>query len=133
MTRKIPTRKEPTSAATNYARKAQEFFDSMLEAATRHRWNAAASLAIHAVISITDAVLTRHWGERSISKKHGDTAHLLATRLGTKEAHNYAVKLGQLLSKKSLAEYDNRMITPREAGELMREAERYYLWAKSLL
>ena len=54
----------------NYLKKAEEFYASMIQAEKSEHWNAVGLNAIHCAISISDALLVRFSGVRSIETDH---------------------------------------------------------------
>lgn len=114
MTGKFKIGKSSKEDYKKFLKKADEFLETMRESLMKEKWNAAGLNAIHTGISANDALLTFHFGLRSISPKHDD-----------------AVKL--LISVKNLVEYDVRLLSRAEAESLAKHAERFLVWVKSLL
>ncbi len=126
--KRIPSRREERGAHANYVAKAEEFFRSALDNATSGRWNAAALSAIHAGIAAADAVLVFEKGIRSVSQRHEDVLDLLA---GSGMDRSSALsQLRRILSRKNVVEYESRLFTRREAEEIVRQAERFLIWAR---
>lgn len=61
--------------------------------------------------------------------RHEDVADLLAA--ATPESKTMLVHLQRLLAKKHLVEYESRLFTEAEAGELVRHAERFLDWVRT--
>lgn len=133
MTTKFKIGKTSKEDYKKFLMKAEEFFDIMHESLKKKSWNAAGLNAIHAGISANDALLTFHFGLRSISPKHDDAVELLVSMMKRNDTETKAKHLRRLLSVKNLVEYDGRLFSKSEAESLAKHAERYLNWAKSLL
>ena len=129
--KRIPTRGVDKDRAHLYLKKAEEYYQAMLDSLAQGRWNAAALEAIHATISANDALLVRHYGLRSVSGTHEDAVELLVSRMGTPDAKRAAQHLSWLLAKKNLVEYEARLFTAREAQEAVKHAERFLEWVRA--
>lgn len=84
-------------------------------------------------ISANDALLTFHFGLRSISPKHDDAVKLLISMMKRDDTEIKAKHLRRLISVKNLVEYDGRLLSRREAESLTKHAERFLVWVRSLL
>ncbi|MFH1359900.1 MAG: HEPN domain-containing protein [Candidatus Omnitrophota bacterium] len=133
MVKKIRTAHLPKSDYINYLKKAEEFLSSAQESLGRGKWNAAGLNAIHAGISSADALLVALHGIRSISPKHDDILKLFSSLVKHKAADENMNHLRHLVSMKSVVEYDQRLITQREAVNLSKHAERFLNWIKSIV
>lgn len=105
----------------------------MQESLRKEKWNAAALNAIHAGISANDALLTFHFGLRSISPKHDDAVRLLTSMMKRDDTEAKAKHLRRLISMKNIVEYEGRLFTKREAESLAKHTDRFLNWVKSLL
>lgn len=75
-----------------------------------------------------------HLGERSSSQSHEDAARLLKKiNLDPKELSSKTKQFMNLLSMKTLAEYDDRLMTKSDAEKARKNCERIYLWVKTQL
>lgn len=128
--KRIPTRGVDKVRYRSYLKKAEEYYQAMLDSLSQGRWNAAALEAIHSAISANDAFLVQRYGLRSVSNTHEDAVDLLVARLGTSERQEPAQHLSWLLAKKNLVEYEDRLFTAREAQEAVKHAERFLEWVK---
>ncbi|MFA4888857.1 MAG: HEPN domain-containing protein [Candidatus Omnitrophota bacterium] len=133
MTRGIRTSHVPKSDYINYLKKAEEFLSSAQDSLIKEKWNAAGLNAIHAGISSTDALLVALHGIRSTSPKHDDILKLLSSLVRHKEIEENISHLRSLISMKSIVEYDQRLITQREAVSLSKHSERFLAWVKNIL
>jgi len=71
----------------------------------------------------------RHAGER-----HEDAVTLLQTLNLSKDAlSSKGRQLSRLLGIKNAAEYEERLLTQKEATEAVRDAERFLEWVEELL
>jgi HEPN domain-containing protein len=116
-----------------FLKKADEFLETMRESLMKEKWNAAGLNAIHTGISANDALLTFHFGLRSISPKHDDAVKLLISMMKRADTDKKAKHLRRLISVKNLVEYDGRLLSKTEAESLAKHAERFLVWVKSLL
>ncbi|MCX5666703.1 MAG: hypothetical protein NTY34_00085 [Candidatus Omnitrophica bacterium] len=121
------------SAFANYLKKAEEFYMAMLYAEKSEYWNAAGLNAVHCAISISDALLVKFGGIRSIDSDHKAVVDIMKQNLNLKEIDNKLSGLMRILSKKSLIEYDNTVFSKNDAVETMKQSERFYTWARQEL
>ena len=122
------------SLCYNYLKKAEEFYQTMKDALNNNRWNAAASNAIHAGISSTDAVAIAIKGVRSSSERHDDVEGILRDlNLNIKEMNDKLVQIKGLLSIKNSVEYEEKLVNENTALTASKNAERLLRWAKEKL
>ena len=133
MTVKFKIGKSSKAEYKKFLKKAEEFFDMMQQSLIREKWNAAGLNTIHSGISANDALLTFHFGLRSISPKHDDAVKLLISMLDRADTEKKAKHLRRLISVKNLVEYDGRLLSKNEADSLAKHADRFLAWVKSLL
>ncbi|HBA59374.1 MAG TPA: hypothetical protein DCZ92_00850 [Elusimicrobia bacterium] len=116
-----------------YWDKAMEFFESMVDAALKHNWNAAGLAGVHCCISATDALLVKHAGVRSSSDSHQDVVGLLQSTIRDEAVSKQAKRLGEILAQKNLIEYIDKSYTEKDAVALKVSVERYIEWARRVL
>jgi HEPN domain-containing protein len=116
-----------------FLKKADEFYEMMQQSLMKEKWNAAGLNAIHSGISANDALLTFHFGLRSISPKHDDAVKLLISMMKRDDVDIKAKHLRRLISAKNLVEYDGRLLSRSEAESLAKHAERFLEWVRTLL
>jgi len=133
MTEKFKIGKSSKEDYKKFLRKADEFYEIMWVSLVKEKWNAAGLNAIHTGISANDALLTFHFGLRSISPKHDDAVKLLISMMKRDDIENKAKHLRRLISVKNLVEYDGRLLSKNEAESLAKHTERFLIWVKSLL
>ena len=133
MTGKFKIGKSSKEDYKKFLRKAEEFYEMMQHSLMKEKWNAAGLNAIHTGISANDALLTFHFGLRSISPKHDDAVKLLISMMKRDDTEKKAKHLRRLISAKNLVEYDGRLLSRKEAESLARHTERFLIWVKSLL
>ena len=121
------------TAFANYLKKAEEFYMVMLYAEKSEYWNAVGLNAVHCAISISDALLVKFSGIRSIDSDHKAVVEIMKQKLNLKEIDNKLSGLMRILSKKSLIEYDNTVFSKNDAVETMKQSERFYTWARQEL
>jgi len=133
MTGKFKIGKSSKEDYKKFLKKADEFYEMMQQSLMKEKWNAAGLNAIHTGISANDALLTFHFGLRSISPKHDDAVKLLISMMKRDDVDIKAKHLRQLISVKNLVGYDGRLLSRSEAGSLAKHAERFLDWVRSLL
>lgn len=133
MTGKFKIGKSSKEDYKKFLKKADEFYEMMQQSLMKEKWNAAGLNAIPAGISANDALLTFHFGLRSISPKHDDAVKLLISMMKRDDVEIKAKHLRRLISVKNLVEYDGRLLSRSEAESLAKHAERFLDWVRSLL
>lgn len=118
---------------SNYLRKAEEFYKSMLYAEKSEYWNAVGLNAVHCAISVSDALMVKYGGMRSIDSDHMVVIDIMRQKLDLQDIDSKFASLRRMLSKKSLIEYDNTVFTKNDAMDMMKQLERYYIWARGEL
>ncbi len=114
-----------------YLKKASEFYDTMLQADERGRWNAVGLNAVHCAISSSDAMLVFYAGIRSTSDDHFSVIGLLSHSVRLPEVKSKCEILRKILAKKSIIEYENRDFSHKEAQEILKLTERFFTWVAS--
>jgi HEPN domain-containing protein len=128
------TRRVNKDLHRNYLKKARENLDTAKECLNAGRWNAATINAIHGGISACDALTVFMIGVRHAGDRHEDAITLLQTLTLPKDIlASKGRQLSRLLAIKNAAEYEERLITQKEAAEAVRDAERFLDWAETLL
>jgi hypothetical protein len=92
------------------------------------RWDSAGLNAIHSGICAADAVLIHAVGVRSASQDHENVSAMLLRSVSTFKGSPRAQLLGLLKMKNTVA-YEQRLITQREAADLVTAATRFLTWA----
>ncbi len=131
--KKIKIRQVDKSEYVIYSGKAQEFYQTMLQAEKAENWNAVGLNAVHCAISTSDALLVKFAGKRSTSDDHMVVINLLLSSIklsGLKEKANI---LRRIIAEKNLVEYENRDFTRKDAQGIIKRTERFYLWAMKIL
>ena len=121
------------SSYLNYLRKAEEFYKAMLYAEKSEYWNAVGLNAVHCAISVSDALMVKYGGVRSIDSDHMVVIDIMRQKLDLQDIDSKLASLRRMLSKKSLIEYDNTVFTKNDAADIMKQLERYYIWARGEL
>ena len=123
MTKKISTKAVDRGMYSNYLKKAVENQRGAEQSLKDGAYNAAAVSAVHCAISAADAYCVRSSGKRSTSPNHEDTADLIMGLPGDKEG-NAAIskKFKTIIRIKNMAEYEERLVKPKEAEKVVSEA-----------
>jgi hypothetical protein len=129
--KKIKTKVIERSEYKTYLKKASEFYDIMLQAKERGKWNAVGLNAVHCAISSSDAMLVFYAGIRSTSDNHLSAIDLLSNSVRLPEVKSKCETLRKILVKKSIIEYENREFSQKEALEIVKHTERFYIWVIS--
>jgi len=130
--RKLKTQAVEKNDYQIYLKKAKDFHEIMLKAKDTQNWTATGLNAVHCAISSCDALLVFHMGIRSIGEDHMDTADLLL-RLPKEIVQDEVATFKRILAKKNAIAYENREFRQQEALEILKLAERFYVWALSNL
>lgn len=130
--RKIKIKQEDRVKAFNYLKKAEDNHTQMLEALRNNNFNAAGTLAIQCAISAADAVCIHEMGVRSLSQNHLDLCDLVKS-VPLPDSKDKSNTLLRIISKKNLIQYESRSILQKEAGEIVKGANRFYQWAASVV
>jgi hypothetical protein len=115
-----------------FMKKATEFYHGMKIAAESGEWNQAMLSGIHCAISSIDAVTTWYLGLKSNSQNHLDVVGLLL-RTSAPQASERVRQLQEILSLKTRVEYGTEELTPSKASTAVKQVERLFFWAKTVL
>jgi HEPN domain-containing protein len=130
----VRTRRVKKDLYENYLKKARENLDTARECLNAERWNAAAINAVHCGISACDALTVFMIGVRHAGERHEDAVTLLQTlNIPRDVLSGKGRQLSRLLGIKNAAEYEERLITRKEATEAVRDAESFLEWVEELL
>ena len=129
--KKIKTKAIERREYKTYLKKASEFYDMMLQAKKRGKWNAVGLNAVHCAISSSDAMLVFYAGIRSISNDHLAVIDLLSNSIKLPDVKSKRETLRKILVQKSIIEYEDRDFTQKEALEILKLTERFYSWVIS--
>ncbi len=129
--KRTKTKAVERSKYRTYLKKANEFYEIMLEAKKKKKWNAVGLNAVHCAISASDAMLVFYAGIRSRSDDHLAVVDLLSNSINLPEVKSKRETLRKILAKKSIIEYEDRDFTQKEALEILKLTERFYNWVTS--
>jgi|SRR5450759_1664896 len=115
-------------AARRYLEKGREFADMAEQALSDRRFNGAGLAAVHAGISLGDAVLASVAGLRSTEKDHGAIVGLLEHNVAAFTVTRRRQLIG-LLRLKNTVEYDQHPLNASEAAAFVENARRLVGWA----
>jgi hypothetical protein len=115
-----------------FLKKARDLYDIMLRARDIGNWTAVGLNAVHCAISCCDAMLTFHLGIRSAGEDHMQAADLLL-RLPPSVENGETASFKRIVAKKNLIAYENREFRQSEAMDILKLAERFYIWTTSKL
>lgn len=129
--RKANSKPVTESQTKGYLVKAKELHEAMQDEFALERWNTAALIGVHCVISAADAVLGKAAGLRSSGDSHSDAAQLIRLHVRRGDAERQARRFLKIIQEKSVVAYDSREFSSSEAAELVKDAGRFFEWAKS--
>ena len=99
---------------------------------TKEEWDAAVINAIHSGISASDALTIFFKGVRHAGERHEDVIQLLNT-LDLYDIKDKNKHILNLLSVKNKAEYEETLMTRKNAEDAKRSAERFLSYVKETL
>lgn len=123
MTAQPSTASVAPGRAAVYLEKAEQFLKSAKRALDEGDGESAALLAIHSAISACDSLTVRHLGLRSTSPRHLDVLPLV-DRLPTPHKEQLKKHLRDLVSKKNVVEYEDRLLPRSDAANMVKAAGR---------
>lgn len=127
---KFNTRPTRLGAEKNFFIKAEDFLEGARKEVNDHS-NAAATLAVHAVISACDAMCAKFLQRKHAGADHMQAVEMLnALPIDKDELKPKVRQASRVLSKKNTAEYEDRIIAKDEAREMTRDAERFVEWVR---
>lgn len=129
---KIKTKQEDKSSVNKYLKKAQDNHTQMLSALNSSNYNAVGTLAIQCAISSADAICIHEKGIRSLSQEHLDVCDLVKS-IPLPDAKEKSNILKRIISRKSLIQYEERILYKKEAEEIAKSANRFYQWVISII
>jgi uncharacterized protein (UPF0332 family) len=109
-------------------KKAQQFVEAAKSEQEQERWDSAGLNAIHSGICAADAVLIHATGVRCASQDHENVSTMLFRSVLSFKGSPRTQLLGLLKMKNTVA-YEQRLITQREAADLVTAATRFLSWA----
>lgn len=127
------TRPVPPDEEETFWSRAEECWELALLAAERGRWSGCVINAIHTAIALSDLMGARFAGKRYAGTSHDEAIQFYSTLgLEDEEFPKSVRRLGQILSLKTLAEYDGSPVTETQARQLLKNAERFreYIFQK---
>ena len=131
--RRIRSKSLEKSQYRIYLKKAEEFYETMLQAQELDNWNAVGLNAVHCAISSADALLVFYRGIRSTEETHQRVVDLLLSLTDLPDIKSKASTLKRILAKKNIIAYEDRDFNRNDALEISKHAERFLNWVKSLL
>ncbi len=100
-----------------FRKRANQYHTSMEDAYEKGNYDACTGNAVHCIISAVDAFTVMKLGRKSSVQSHNEIILLLKEARASDEAEKARAceKLYELLSMKSIAEYDDRELSKRDA------------------
>jgi HEPN domain-containing protein len=128
MTSKINTKPVDKALYSNYLRKSAEFLRSAENSLREKDNNSAAANAVHSFISIVDALTTAKLGMRHSGERHEDAVKLINMVPGLKRetADIISRKFTAAIKMKNMAEYEERLVKPKDAEKAVEGAKEVF-------
>ena len=118
----------------NYVKKSNEFARTAEASLVAGDFDAAVSSAIHAALTMADALSVFYLSQRSAERDHDLADELLARLPLERSERNQNLRhLEALLQVKSAAEYEERLMTESAARTAVQHETRFRRWAQSKL
>lgn len=134
MTATLRTQKVDSSSYSNYLKKALECLRAASQSFARGDWNAAAICSVHSSISACDALCVHGLGMRHAGERHSDSALLLRSIRPADERYKAnAARLRSVIDIKNMAEYEERLVSHKEAEKAIKDCERFLVFVQSEL
>jgi DNA-binding Lrp family transcriptional regulator len=124
----IKTEHVEKSSYKDFKLKATDFYYGIKVAQQASLWHTMGVAAVHATISIGDALTTNYLGVRSIADDHRLAKEILL-KIQIKDIEQYCNFYGRIVAKKNAITYERRSFTQKEALEIAKQAQRFYDWA----
>lgn len=123
MTRKIKTRDVEKGMYVNYLQKSEENMQAASKALEDKGYNSAAVSAVHSAISSADAYCVYGLKKRCASENHNETAVLIG-EVPARQGLSRKIKdlFESIIRIKNMAEYEERLVKPKEAEKAVNEA-----------
>lgn len=116
-----------------YLSRAEQYLRSMNIAFENKDWDSCVGNGIHAIISAQDALTIHIKGKRYKGTDHGEAAALFKTLIHSDEHKKAFQRLTGAISIKTDAEYGDRSSTEKEAQRVIKDAERFLAYVKSII
>ena len=134
MTPELITKSVNRQKYINYLKKADQFYKAMKLSYDNKIWNACVVNAIHCAISCSDALTVFYLGFRYSGTKHHDVLKLLQRiAIDKSELNKKIQQISTLISIKTLAEYEDRLMNEKDAKNAKKSCDRIYLWMNEKL
>lgn len=116
----------------NYLKKSEEFMNACNDSFAKEEWDAAVINAVHSGISAGDALTIFFKGLRHAGENHEDVIQLLNT-LDLYDIKDKNRHILNLLNVKNKSEYEETLMTRKNAEDAKRSAERFLSYVKENL
>ncbi len=131
---KLRTKDVPRTLYINFLRKSEECFHAASNSFNVKEYNASAIAAIHSCISGCDSMCVYNLGKRSLGENHNDAIKLFKTiKENDAGLDGNANRISRILNLKNMAEYEERMVSGKEAGKILKDCERLLEYIKTQL
>ena len=124
----IKTEQVEKSNYKDFKLKAADFYQGIELAQEANLWHTMGITAVHATISIGDALTTNYLGVRSTAEDHRLTKEILL-KIQIDGMEQYANMYGRIVAKKNAITYERRNFTEKEALEIAKQTQRFFDWA----
>ncbi len=119
---------------SNFLKKSEECLKAAKNSLNSKEYNASAIAAIHCCIAGCDSMCVYNLGRRSLGENHNDAVKLFKTiRENDAELDRNANRISRILNLKNMAEYEERLVSGKEAEKILKDCERLIEYVKTQL
>lgn len=134
MTPELKSKDVPRAMYANFLKKSEECLNAAKNSLNLKEYNASAIAAIHCCISGCDSMCVYNLGKRSLGENHNDAIKLFKTiRENDSELDRNVNRISRILNLKNMAEYEERLVSEKEAGKIVKDCERLLEYIKTQL
>ncbi len=118
-------------AKSVYLARAEQYGRAMNFCLNSRDWDACGGNAIHCVISAADAFCIHFKAQRYKGADHREAIEFFRSLIRSEEHKRASQRLAELLRIKTDAEYGDRNLSEKEAGQAKLSAERFLAYVKA--
>ncbi len=124
----------PGALHASILKRSEECLNAATNSLTMKEWNASAIAAIHSCIAGCDSLCVYNLGKRSLGENQNDAINLFKTiKENDAELDRNANRISRILNQKNMAEYEERLVSAKEAEKILKDCERLLEYIKKQL